>query len=284
VPARRRTFLIETPAAREDEIAGRLWAFGCDGLWSEESAGGTLRIHAFFPDLDEPTAARLLDGLDGAGSVSEEAVPDLDWAAEFRRNARPIELGARFLVDPREPEPAGSTAAAGGRRLLRLPARTAFGVGTHESTRLAVELLEALPVAGRRAVDVGAGTGILAMAALELGAASVVALDVDPAAALLLPQYMTLNRLRFPAYCGTAAALAPNARFDLALVNVVPREIAGDLACLVARLAPGALALFSGILAAEVDAARAPLAALGLVERARRVDGEWLGLAMERPR
>ena len=171
-------------------------------------------------------------------------------------------------------------------------ARTAFGLGSHESTRLAVELLEAVGARGRRVLDVGTGSGILSFAALALGADRVVACDLDPAAALLLPRYQTLNAMRFPAFVGTLASLAlgppPAAaaglgRFDLALVNVVPSEIASDLAALRRALCPGALALFSGALAGELDVAIAAVERHGFraVSSLRRVEGEWVAFATE---
>jgi len=282
-----RVVRIEAPAEREDDLVGRLWALGCQGSWSEEAASGRVRLHAFFDADASPGAAELAAALGAGGDVTIAAaveVPERDWLAEWRAAAGPIEVGRRFLVDPREPEGAPAASPAGDRFLLRLPARTAFGVGSHESTALAVELLEGLPVAGRRVLDVGTGTGILALAALRLGARSVVALDIDPAAALLLPAIRQLNGARLPAFCGSLQALAPDAaaRFDLALVNVVPAEIAPDLRRLAAALAPGATAVFSGILRADAGDALARLAAHGFAERARRAAGEWIAFATER--
>lgn len=278
---------IEAPAEREDELVGRLWALGCAGSWSEEAGAGRVRLHAFFDRATLPDAAALATALDARGGVvlaAAEAVADRDWQAEWRAAARPIEVGERFLVDPREPDATNATPAAVGRHLLRLPARTAFGVGSHESTALAVALLETLPLAGRAVLDVGTGTGILAFAALALGARRAVALDVDVAAALLLPAMQALNGRRFAAFAGTLASLgaAADGRFDVALVNVVPREIAADLPRLAAALSPGARAVFSGILASESDAALAALVAHGFAERARRTAGEWIAFVAER--
>jgi ribosomal protein L11 methyltransferase len=278
---------IEAPAEREDELVGRLWALGCAGSWSEEAGAGRVRLHAFFEPATLPGGATLHAALGGDVVVAAaQSVADRDWQAEWRAAARPIEVGERFVVDPREPSEADATPVPKDRRLLRLPARTAFGVGSHESTALAVALLETLPLAGRAVLDVGTGTGILAFAALALGARRAVALDVDVAAALLLPAMQSLNDARFPAFAGTLSALGPAAdgRFDVALVNVVPREIAADLPRLAAALAPGASAVFSGILAAEADAALAALAAHGFAERGRRTSGEWIAFVTERAR
>ena len=277
---------VEAPVELEDELAGRLWVAGSVGSWSEPAAAGRVRLNAFFerdggvpPELGEALAA-FGPGVELLGA---EAAPDRDWLAGWRAGAAPIEVGARFLVDPREPQEAPDPVDHPGERiLLRLPARTAFGVGSPESTRLAVELLERQEVTGLRVLDVGAGTGILAFAARHLGAREVVACDLDPAAALLLPQFMQLNGLRVAAFCGSLGALSARARrFDLALVNVIPAEIEPDLPALAEVLRPGAVALFSGILSAAAEESLARLAAFGFRETARRTAGEWIAFATE---
>lgn len=279
-----RELIIEAPAGAEDELTGHLFAGGAQGSWTEAAGGGRIRLHAFF-DAAAAGLPALLAGLSGAPEVvrlvADALVPPCDWQAVWRSQAAPIEVGEHFLVDPREPEEADPPARPGERFLLRLPARTAFGVGSHESTRLTLELLESIPVAGRRVLDVGCGTGILAFAALRLGARQVVACDLDPAAALLLPAYQKLNGTRFAAFAGTLAALAAG-DFDVALVNVLPHEIESELPRLAGLLVPGGLAVFSGIALAESARALERLAAAGLDERARRRDGDWIAFVTER--
>jgi len=273
---------FEAPGALEDELVGRLWALGSRGAWSEAVATGRIRLHVFFPAGAVPGADELVAAAGRDSDVRLLAVvaaEERDWAAEWGAAAGPIPVGGRFVVDPGEGPARGE---ADGRFLLRLPARTAFGLGSHESTRLAVELLEREEVAGRRVLDVGTGSGILAFAAALLGAARVDACDVDPAAALVAEQYRRANRVeRVALWVGTLAALAPAEAYDLAVVNVVPAEIAADLPALARALAPAGRALFSGILAAELDEALAALAPHGLVETARLSEGDWAAIATE---
>jgi ribosomal protein L11 methyltransferase len=277
---------VEAPAELEDELVAELWALGCEGSWSEAAGSPErIRLHAFFAAAGLPGAADLearLARRAGVCVAAAEAVEARDWLAEWRAASQPIAVGRHFLVDPREPEEAGAPVDPGERWLLRLPARTAFGIGSHASTALAVELLETLDVAGARVLDVGAGTGILALAALRLGAREAVALDVDPAAALLLGAAACVNGARLLAIGGTVQALAPTCGFDLALVNVVPSEIASDLPRLAALMRAGARAVFSGILGSESATARARLVAAGWREVAHRRSGEWIAFVAER--
>ncbi len=280
------------PPDQEEALAGWLWSAGGGGLeldgeadadrptgWLYFAAGGA-------PDAEARAAFEAW--CPGATLGVAESVAERDWLEPWRTRSGPIEIGGRFLVDPREPEEVGAPYDPGDRFLLRLPARTAFGVGSHESTRLALELLEETGCAGLRVLDVGCGTGILAFAAHLLGAREVVAFDVDPAAALLVRQYGALNgRPPVRVFAGSLAAVSiagvglASCRFDLALVNVIPDEIGGDLPSLRACLSERASALFSGILLDQEEAAKQRIASHGFRPRGRKEEGEWVALAME---
>ncbi len=235
----------------------------------------------------------------GVDLVAEDVLPDADWMAEYRRRAVPFPVGRTLLIDPREPDDpgpaeatavaAGAAATAEGRRLLRLPARTAFGIGSHPSTSLALELLEGAELAGRAVLDAGTGTGILAFAALAWGAARVLGFDSDPVAAFQARANSRLNALHPSLFAGRAAALAPRrwrqgaaGSFDVVVANVVPEEILPDLADLLPALAAGGALILSGVPAERADEVAAHLAALGLTETGRRLDGEWVALQLVR--
>jgi ribosomal protein L11 methylase PrmA len=295
--------IYRLPPELEDTLVADLWLAGTLGVETELDleADGRLRLTAYFesrPGLTEP--------LPPVECLSEDELPDTDWMAEYRRRSRPFPLGRGLWVDPREPEEPGAAGEGGdtgeaeaanaaaaadaaeapaGRRLLRLPARTAFGTGSHESTALAIELLEAAEPVGQAILDVGTGTGILAFAALAWGASRAVAFDADPVAAFQARVNSRLNGLQPRLFAGRPAALAPDlpaaARFDLAVVNVVPEQILPEIAGLLPALRPGGGLILSGLLAERAPAVAASLVALGFRETDRRRSGDWVALRLD---
>jgi ribosomal protein L11 methyltransferase len=120
-------------------------------------------------------------------------------------------------------------APSGARHVIRLEAKMAFGTGSHESTRIAALLLEKADLKGRAVLDIGTGTGILALYAAQLGAAEVVALDIDPVVGPCLEENLVLNPpppgCRFRTLIGGVEALAPRARFGLVICNMIRTEL-----------------------------------------------------------
>jgi ribosomal protein L11 methyltransferase len=136
-------------------------------------------------------------------------------------------------------------------------------------------------------LDVGTGTGVLAFAALALGARSAAACDVDPVAAIHAGENRRLNR-EVPGradglgiWAGGLAALAPGACFDLVLANVLPERILPELPRLAAAVAPGGALIYSGLLAEREDEVAAAFAACGLPPVDRATVGEWVALRLE---
>ena len=267
----RRYLYLLAPELEEIFLAD-LWEAGTLGVQSSPGPEGRVRLEAWF--AADSAAVPPGPGPD-IELEREEDVPETDWFAPYRERARPFPVASTLFVDPREPDDAPVELPAG-RRLLRLPARAAFGTGSHESTALALELLEAAEVRGRRVIDVGTGTGVLSFAALVFGATAVVGFDVDPAAPIHARDNSRLNDLHPRFFAGRLAAVRELPLFDLALVNVIPEEILPEMAALVRRLRPGAEAILSGILAERGREVLDRVRGFGLVERDRREAGEWV--------
>lgn len=278
MPHLRRFYLL--PPDLEDLAVADLWEAGTLGVQSTTAADGRTRLEAWFPLDTGPV--EMGPGIEEDG---EETVPDSDWFAAWREKARPFPIGKTLFVDPREPdeEPAGvPEGLPEGRRLLRLPARAAFGTGSHESTSLALELLEDADVKGRRVLDVGTGTGVLAFAALVFGARSVVGFDVDPASPFHARDNSGLNGLHPRLFAGRLAALRERPLFDLALVNVVPEQILPEMPDLTLLLRPGAELILSGILAERGRQVLDRMKGLGFSEQDRRTAGDWVAFRVGR--
>lgn len=260
-----------------------------EGLVAALWEGGTLGIE----ELAATPAEALVAAWFAEGAASGPAAPPgsrlveaawveaADWLAGYRAAAQPLLVGDRFWLDPREPD-APPVEAPAGRLALRVPARTAFGTGSHASTRLALRLLEALPLAGGALLDVGAGSGVLSLAALALGAERAVGLDVDPAAALLAGQHARLNRLPAAFWAGTLAALAGAARFPVVVVNALPHEVATEAGAIGAAVATGGRLVVSGVPAVEEEPVLAAWAALGFAVERRLAEEEWVAWTLRR--
>jgi ribosomal protein L11 methyltransferase len=286
-----RRWLLTLPAEAEEALCDELWDLGCLGLQlladddtppDQLERAGRLRLEAYFPDpLPEAAVFDVERWWErGVEWVADEPFTPRDYLADYRASATPFSLGRRFRVDPGEP-PEGLTHTAPepdveSRWLLRLPARTAFGTGSHESTRLALRLLENLPLEGRRVLDVGTGSGILAFACRLLGAGLVAGYDIDLETCLIARQNMDLNGLPFPLFAGPRGALVAGAPFDVLLVNVLPERIAEDLPHLVRHLRPGGSLVSSGNLVTRRNELLARFGELGLALHSELEEGEWV--------
>ena len=266
-------------------LIAELWEKGTLGVETVDESKGEISLNAYFPATTAAPEVRDSGGRlwRNLGAIGVELIPvfERDWLAEYRRSATPFAVSDSIRVDPREPEEEVEPDSEG-RHLLRLPARQAFGLGNHDTTRLMVERMELLDFSGKRVLDVGTGTGILCFAARLFGAGAVVGVERDPIAAVQARENIRLNGLKFGLVAGTLQCLAAMPRFDIALVNVLPERIAADLDRLRMLLIPRGAAIFSGILVDQAGKVTERLIRCGfeLVNRSER--GEWCALEMER--
>jgi ribosomal protein L11 methyltransferase len=215
----------------------------------------------------------------GSLAMHTSLLDDTDWAEQWKQYYKPFRVGSRLVVKPSW-EPYVHQL---GDLVLEIDPGMAFGTGTHETTALCLELLEGAVSPGAEVLDVGCGSGILAIAAARLGARSVEALDVDPIAVRTARENITRNGLDAAVSARELNLLADSAAapgpYDLIVANIIADVVIALAALAASRLRSGGTFLCSGIIQARAADVRAALAQAGLVVYADQDRGEWVALA-----
>lgn len=191
----------------------------------------------------------------------------------------PFTIGGRFLIVPPDHDQPGGE----GQILLRM-APGAFGSGEHETTAACLELLAGLPCpAGAFVLDLGSGTGILAIAAVKLGAAQALCIDNDPDAAASCRRNAALNGVarQLTTHLGTLAD-APEDTHDLVLANIYGDILLSDAVALSSRARPGAPMVLSGILHEQAFDVKNRYERLGCGTRSTLMLSEFCALLLEK--
>jgi ribosomal protein L11 methyltransferase len=268
-------FRVEAPAAAEEALVTALWERGTSGVHVQGGPGETVILLAYFA-VRPGLAAELGSCLraQGATRVEPAAVPDVDWVARFREGFKAFAAGGFRIVPAWEPGPTGTLT----RRTLRILPGRAFGTGTHESTRLCLSALEEIATRGRlgRVVDLGAGTGILAIAAAHLGARAVTAIDIDPDAVESVQRHARLNAIDLHLVRGDGGRPLARGRFDLVLANLTAPLLLERKDEITGLCSPTARLVLAGFL--RQDAAEIAAAYSALAPAEARFDGEWAAL------
>jgi ribosomal protein L11 methyltransferase len=205
-------------------------------------------------------------------------VPERDWLAEWKKDWQPVEVG-RFIITPPwiESEP-GAGATSRDRIVIRIEPGMAFGTGTHETTRLCLKAIEK-HFHGGSFLDVGTGTGILAMAAAKLfPEARIEALDTDPGAVEIARENARLNGVADRINFRVGSVEEQTSSADLVCANLTAPVIIELLPLLLAATC-GRLVL-SGILTEQGELVQSRLLELGVDAFENESDGEWVALVV----
>lgn len=266
------------PKEAEDGLAGELSRWSILGVSIEPEADGRVEVGVWVGESDGHLVERiqkLLTDL-GASSVASYSREARDWSAEWRRRMVAFEVGERWWIDP---HPDCSTDAPGNRLRLAVEPRAAFGSGTHESTRLVLMQLEDVDCEGRRVLDVGTGSGVLAVAADRLGADVVVAVDTDPIAAWEARETARKQDWRCrPLVAAGAVDCLDRIEFDVVLCNMILSEFSPFLDRLSRVLTSDGSVVLSGILGCERTAVESLLGECGMKVVGEKELGEWISL------
>jgi ribosomal protein L11 methyltransferase len=282
-----KAFRVTLRREDEDLAVALLWDTGTTGIEVIEDRSGSpttlpegqqIQLMAYVSDdrTVEAVEAALRPLCDVR--VDAAAIPDVDWVARFRETFRAFEVG-RFRVAPPW-EPAPSTEPS--RTLIVDPGR-AFGTGTHETTRLCLLALQEL--ADRRplgaVVDIGAGTGILALAAARLGATRTWAVDLDPEATASARLHARLNNAPLLVVQADGGRAFRPGSFDVVVANLMAPLLLERQRELAELARAGGTLILSGLLDRDVPDVRRAYAVAGPTDV--RIDGEWAALVVGIP-
>lgn len=275
---------IGTDPAAFETITGALSIEGFQGFWED---GNTLRAYIGEDRWRSDrlghlrrTLSRIADDLHIAPpSITLATVAPRNWNRSWEETIRPIRVTARIVIAPTWHPYTGSPDDI----VLTIDPKMSFGTGYHETTRLMLVLLEKHCVTGTRVLDAGTGTGVLAIAAVKLGASSAIGFDVDEWSISNAAENTRLNGVsdRVEIRQGDLSSV-PESGFDLIAANIQKNVIGEMLPGLVTRLSGRGTMLLSGLLAGDRDEVAALITEAGLLLREELAEGEWIACAAGR--
>ena len=252
-------------------------------------------VRAYLPARDRAAADRVAAevaealghlqafGLRPIGELHTRLVDEADWAEAWKAHFPVLRVGHRLVIRPtwrrhrHQPDDV----------VLALDPGMAFGTGLHPTTRLCLVAVEDLadrgPLAGARVLDVGCGSGILAIAALKLGAATAVGLDTDPIAIEATRENARRNGLARRIRVRQGSLPSGEGAFDVVLANLIAGLLVVLAAGLHDELRPGGVLLASGIFIDREAQVRSSFEAAGLRVGGRSAEGDWVALVASRP-
>ena len=269
-----------------------------EGQWDiidEEIArriGDDVKVTGYYP-IDEriadtvshiETELRRLSAMEfdfpvGKLTGSTHSIDEEDWAESWKKSYKPFRLGKHIVIKPgwekydAEPED----------RIIEIDPGMAFGTGTHETTSMCVELIEEYVKPGMKVIDIGTGTGILAIAAAHMGAKEVLATDLDPMAVKVAAENVQKNGFEgtITTRCGDLLE-AVDETGEVVIANIIADVIKMLAAPVRAHIAPGGRFICSGIARERQDEVIEALNAAGYKNLDVREKGEWCAIQSER--
>lgn len=279
---------IEVEIARVAETAAttQLWTMNTTGVEVSEDASDFVTLRAYFdtaPDVENLRQQilrhlKLIDLPDFAlRRIESMTIADQDWLSEWKKGWEPMPIGQRLMICPSWKL---DQVTDSDRIIIQIDPGMAFGTGTHETTRGCLEMLEKHWLGGSL-LDVGTGTGILAIAAIKLHPdARVTAFDIDPEAIEVARENAAINQVaddleievnKLGSYAGQ--------EFDLVLANLTADVIIPLAADFPAAMKPQSVLIVSGILREQGEDVKSALTTQGFNLIEEKPDGEWVTMA-----
>ena len=255
------------------------------GTFEADEASALWEISAYFVERPDEIALDLLAAAYGARPFAVSRMDERDWVAQVKRELTPVVADRFFIYGEHDAEKLPKNAYG-----LLIEAAMAFGTGHHDTTRGCLLAMSRLAKEGfkpRNVMDVGAGTGVLAMGAARLWRRPALATDIDPVAGRTARENARANGLTPWVFAGTAIGFQhPQARrrapFDLAVANILANPLKKLAPEMRAHVAPGGRAILSGILNRQANGVEEVYKRHGFRRDFKLVLGEWSTLALKR--
>ena len=269
-----------------DEISALLFELGAEGVeerdettLAKNAASGKITLVGAFSTREDADQAIL--ELDAALAPRYEEVVGDGWRDAWKEHYKPYAIAEGLVVRP----PWEAYEAKPGERVLELEPGRAFGTGLHETTRLVVRAIQkyAAEAQGKLVIDVGCGSGILALAALALGAERAIAIDNDPDVIDVTRENAARNGLAERIDASTTDVAALDVQAPLVLANIEAHVLIPMAPALIERVAPGGLLFLSGVLVPQTQSVVAAYVEhMDVLETP--VLGEWTLIALRKKR
>ena len=279
-PAIEITFRTPIDPAVHDRLYAQLDDFEPVAIHDDEAE---TRWRVFFRSADARDAALLALASQADLAASAVDVPDEDWARRSQENLRAIEAGGLVIAPPWD-VPGRSGDAGGARRdlpVIIIEPSTGFGTGHHATTRLCLRILQTLELRGARVLDIGTGSGVLALAAWKLGASDVVAVDNDPDALDNARENVARNGAgpSIDLVCDDLGGLRIQ-RADVVLGNLTGAVLVRYASELSGLAVDGGYLVLSGFAPQDAILVRTAFKELAVIDET--VEGEWAALTLRR--
>jgi ribosomal protein L11 methyltransferase len=270
---------VDVRAAEVEEISAALWELGAQGIEERDHttldrpvapSGDVVTLVASF--ADDAGAAEAVAAIGREARVTH-VVGDA-WRDAWREHFKPTRVGERLVVRPSwEPFEAQAQDV-----VLTIDPDRAFGTGTHETTRLVMRELDRRVRGGEQVLDVGCGSGILAVAALLLGAQRARAIDVDEDAVRVARENAARNGVSARMRADATPVERVRGVYPIVVANIEAKVLVPLAKAIARRVAPGGVLVLSGILRGQEDEVRAAYPGFSLDSQPN--DGEWVALVL----
>jgi ribosomal protein L11 methyltransferase len=275
--------VVTSPTSHQDLLIGQLALLGFEGFLQEETSvccyvplatwkkGMELKLHTLLANFRKEFKGIQL-------STTTKTINEKNWNEEWEKSIGIVEATSRIVIKPSWKK---LRKRDKGKIVLHIDPKMAFGTGHHETTRLSLVLLEEYVRLGSRVLDFGSGTGILAIAAVKLGAASALAIDNDPWAVENALENITRNRVprKVKAVEGDGRRL-PKQAFDVIVANIDLPTITKTLSGLVKKLRPQGTLIVSGLLTTDLTNFLNLISHQGVVPMEMLNENEWVAVAL----